>query len=152
MRVITACGLIPGAERQDLRLLARPAAAALGVPPRAARTRPALRARRHPEGADPQRVTRRVSAHAWVVVWPGEAEDATGRDSRADVVRRERTARPGLVVVPGSSGPAAAARRGPRRDWVWGMPSGHLRDLIAGARGARGLATRARMSRLAATP
>src|ERR1017187_9020151 len=56
MRVITACDVIPGAGRQGLRLLARPAPAALGVPPRTARTRPARRARRHPEGADPQRV------------------------------------------------------------------------------------------------
>src|ERR1035441_4683651 len=56
MRVITACDVIPGARRQGLRLLARPAPAALGVPPRTARTRPALRARRHPEGADPQRL------------------------------------------------------------------------------------------------
>src|SRR5580693_3404231 len=60
MRVITACDVTPEAGRQGLRLLARPAPAALGVPPRAARTRPALRARRHPEGADPQRVARRV--------------------------------------------------------------------------------------------
>src|SRR6516165_3046331 len=62
MRVITACDVVPEAGRQGLRLLARPAPAALGVPPRTARTRPALRARRHPEGADPQRVARRVSA------------------------------------------------------------------------------------------
>src|SRR5271166_72574 len=67
MRVITACDVIPGAGRQGLRLLARPAPAALGVPPRTARTRPARRARRHPEGADPQRVARRVSAHAAMI-------------------------------------------------------------------------------------
>ena len=52
-----------------LRLLARPAPVALGVPPRTARTRPARRARRHPEGADPQRVARRVSACRKSVRW-----------------------------------------------------------------------------------
>src|ERR1017187_6792216 len=76
MRVITACDVIPGAGRQGLRLLARPAPVALGVPPRTARTRPALRARRHPEGADPQRVARRVSAHAAysALGWHGAAD------------------------------------------------------------------------------
>src|SRR5580698_3822196 len=82
MRVITACDVIPGAGRQGLRLLARPAPAALGVPPRTARTRPALRARRHPEGADPQRVARRVSAvpcqeHAVIRDLLGAAQDFT---------------------------------------------------------------------------
>src|ERR1700730_13293530 len=56
MRVITAGDVIPGAGRQGVRLLARRAPAALGVLPRTARTRPARRPRRHPEGADPQRV------------------------------------------------------------------------------------------------
>src|SRR5215469_11148533 len=55
MRVITPCHVVPGTRRQGLRLPARPASAALGVPPRTARTRPARRARRHPAGADPQR-------------------------------------------------------------------------------------------------
>src|ERR1700739_1527016 len=64
MPIITAGDVFPGAGRQGLRLLARPAPAALGVPPRPARARPALRARRHPEGADPQRVARPGSAHA----------------------------------------------------------------------------------------
>src|SRR5580704_10735884 len=77
MRVITACDVIPGVGRQGLRLLARPAPAALGVPPRTARTRPALRARRHPEGTDPQQVARRVSAHA-----AGRAMEPRGADNR----------------------------------------------------------------------
>src|ERR1700739_2746281 len=64
MRVITPRDVIPGPRRQGLRLPARAAPAALGVPPRAARTRSALRARRHHQGADPQRVARRVPARA----------------------------------------------------------------------------------------
>ena len=46
-------GRTPADDAQEIRPSTSPAA--LGVPPRTARTRPALRARRHPEGADPQR-------------------------------------------------------------------------------------------------
>src|SRR5580704_183254 len=96
MRVITACDVIPGAGRHGLRLLARPAPGALGVPACTARTRPALRARRHPEGADPQQVARRASrSYRWacapwtvlfamgpVIRWPrGDNPDPEGDDA-----------------------------------------------------------------------
>jgi Protein of unknown function (DUF664) len=88
-QVITACDLIPGARRQGLRLLARPAPAALGVSPRTARTRPALRACRHLEGADPQRVARLSrgdrNRNAWLArmrSWFGSATRSWDRPGR----------------------------------------------------------------------
>src|ERR1700761_1211104 len=62
MRVITPRDVIPGTRRQGLRLPARATPASLGVPPRAARNRSAQRACRTYQGADPQRVARRVPA------------------------------------------------------------------------------------------
>src|SRR5215471_14672370 len=56
MRIITPRDVDPGAERRGPRLPARPAPAALGVPPHVARARSALRVRRHPARAAPQRV------------------------------------------------------------------------------------------------
>ena len=53
MRGIAPRDVVPGAGRRGPRQPARPAPAALGVPPRAARARPALRARGHPARADP---------------------------------------------------------------------------------------------------
>jgi len=84
LSLITACDVIPGAGRQGLRLLARPASAALGVPARTARTRPALRARRYPEGADPQRVARRVSAHAALGAFRRRLDQCANRLVRDD--------------------------------------------------------------------
>src|SRR5215831_18745551 len=56
MRIITPRDVDPGAGRRGPRQPARPAPAALGVPPHVARARSALRARRHPARAAPQRV------------------------------------------------------------------------------------------------
>ena len=56
MRVTTPGDVTPGARRHGPRQPARSAAAALGVPPHAARTPPALRTRRHPPRAAHQRV------------------------------------------------------------------------------------------------
>src|SRR5215469_1424953 len=50
---------VPGAGRHAPRQPARPAPAALGVPPHAPRACPALRARRHPPRATPRRVARK---------------------------------------------------------------------------------------------
>src|SRR5260221_13938167 len=63
MRVITPRDVIPGPGRRRPRQPARPAPAALGVPPHAARARSALRPRRHPARAAHQRVALSASAH-----------------------------------------------------------------------------------------
>src|SRR5690348_2947798 len=62
MRIIAPRDVVARAGRRSPRQPARPAPAALGVPPHAARARSALRARGHPARAARQRVAGRSAA------------------------------------------------------------------------------------------
>ena len=99
-----------------LRKSGRQHPAALGVPPRTARTRPALRARRHPEGADPQRSA------------PGcSCRDEVRRDHRVSG-RQGPAMRTRLPTIPHDTASRTLARLhiGPDADHgAWSSRRGH---------------------------